>query len=73
MIQPSFDFPLSAFEEATVEQLVSFKIKKGKKESTRSVNKRIKIMINSDKLKAEAIKLVNKWNKKRIKLGLKTW
>lgn len=71
MIQSGFDFPLTEFEQATAEQLVSYKIAKGKKETDASVKRRIQATIKSDKLITEVKALVHKWNSKRIKLGLK--
>ena len=71
MSQQTFDFPLTAFEKATAEQLVSYKISKGEKETDASVKRRIAKMIKSDKLITEVKDLVYKWNSKRIKLGLK--
>lgn len=73
MKQASLDFPLTPFEKVTCQQLVSYKITKGENETDASVNKRIKAMIKSDKLKAEASAMVNRWNNKRIKLNLKPW
>jgi hypothetical protein len=71
MSQTSFDFPLTEFEKATAEQLVSYKIAKSEKETDASVKRRISAMIKSDKLITEVKALVHKWNSKRIKLGLK--
>lgn len=69
----AFEITLNEFEQATAEQLVSYKIAKGDKETDQQVKERIELMINSDKLKLEAIALVKRLNDKRIKLNLKPW
>lgn len=73
MNQVTFDFPLTAFEKATAEQLVSYKVKQFDKETDSQLKRRINKLVKSDSLIAEAKALVYKWNKKRIKLGLKPY
>lgn len=73
MIQDSFIFKQSPFEKATAEQLVSYKVARGDKETDKQLKARINKLVKSDKIQAEASALVNKWNSKRIKLGLKAW
>lgn len=69
----AFEITLNEFEQATAEQLVSYKISKGEKETDQEVKERINLMISSDKLKLEAIALVRKWNDQRLKLNLNPW
>lgn len=73
MNQVSFDFELTDFEDATAQQLVSYRIGKKKNESEESVCLRIEKMVNSDKFKDEVRFMVCRWNKARIKLNLKPW
>lgn len=64
---------LTDFEQATLEQLVSYKISKNKGESEESVQIRIKQATESESLIKECILLCIKWNRKRILLGLKMY
>lgn len=72
-MQSSFEFPLTDFEQATLEQLVSYKIGKNKNETDDSVNNRIEEMLKSEKLIAEAKVLVNKWATIRKQKSLKPY
>ena len=73
MNQNSFNFPLSEFEQATIVQLVSYKIGKKPGESDESVDLRIAKKMNSQKFIDEVIGSCARWNNKRIDLGLKPW
>ncbi|WP_158683777.1 hypothetical protein [Pseudoalteromonas sp. T1lg22] len=55
---------MTEFEQATLETLVSEKAKD---------DDEISRLLTSEKLKAEAIALVKKWNKQRQKMGLRPW
>lgn len=55
---------LTAFQQITLEQLVSFKAVH---------EKDIERLLSSDKLKLEAIELCNKWKEQRINSGLEPW
>lgn len=55
---------LTPFEEATLEQLVSFK---AKDESD------IRRYMNSEELKLEVKSLVQLWDRDRLRKGLKPW
>lgn len=72
-MQLSFKEQLTEFEQATVEQLVSYRIAKKDGETGESVNARIEAMCSSDKLKAEAMVLVAKRNRIRKEKGLKPY
>lgn len=61
MPQTAFNFPLTEFEKITLEALVSYKAAK---------EEDIHRLLNCDKLKNEARRMVNKWNNTRIKKGL---
>ena len=65
--------PLTEFEKATIEQLVSFRIGKRKNESQASVEQRIDDMCRSKRMINEALGLVAKWDKQRIDKGLVPW
>lgn len=71
MKQAEMEFELTCFEQATAEMLVSYKIAKKDGETKKGLAKRIAEKVNSKDLKAEAIAMVHRWNKKRIKIGLK--
>lgn len=71
MKQTNLDFPLTEFEKATAEMLVSYKIAKKDGETRKGLADRIADKLDSEPLKAEARAMVHRWNKKRIKLGLK--
>lgn len=70
MHQSSFNFDLTDFEQATADQLVSYRIGRRKNESDESVGLRIEEMVNSEKLKLQVKVMVHRWNKTRMKLGL---
>lgn len=71
MIQSGFDFPLSDFEQVTAETHVLFKISKKDKETEEDVLIRVQKMLDSDKFKTEIKSMVERWNKARVKKGLK--
>ncbi len=62
MIQSGFDFPLTEFEQATLEQSISYKCK-DESDIEKLMNDPVNIL--------KAKEMVHKWNSKRIKLGLK--
>jgi hypothetical protein len=64
MSQNSFDFPLTNFEQITLEAQVSYKA---------VADKDIERLMNSDKLKSEVKAMVNRWNDNRIKKGLRPY
>lgn len=66
-----FETELTDFEQATVEQLVSYRIAQKDGETDEEVNARIEKLCQSEALKSEAMQLVAKWNKQRIDKGLK--
>ena len=61
MTQAAFDFPLTEFEQATLEAQVSFKA---------ATDKDIDRLMGCAKLKAEVKGMVHKWTSNRVKLGL---
>ena len=60
----ALDIPLTDFEQATLEQLVSFKAVK---------EKDIERLINDTSLQQEVIRMVASWDKQRIEKGLNPW
>lgn len=64
MCQLALEIPLSDFEQATLEQLVSFKAKK---------DKDIARLMNCKKLKQEVIEMVAKWDLQRISMNLEVF
>lgn len=63
-MQSSFDFPLTDFEQATLEQLISYKCKS---------EDDIERLMNDPKNIKQAKVLVNKWSLIRKKKNLKTY
>jgi|GEM_PF-1497755 len=55
---------LTNFEQATVEQLISFKAK---------AESDIQRLMHCEKLRSEAVALVQKWDMQRINKGLEPW
>ena len=70
-MQVPFDFPLTDFEQATADTHICFKISKKEGESEEALNKRVNEKLESEPFKSEVRSMVHRWNKKRIKLGLK--
>jgi hypothetical protein len=64
MNQSSFEFPLTEFEQATLEQLISYRCK-----DESDVDR----LMNDPKNILDARLSVERWNSKRVKLGLKPW
>lgn len=61
---------LTEFEQATLEQLVSYKIKKLDGESDKSIQDRINKEMKSESLIKECVLSCTRWNRNRILLGL---
>ena len=64
MSQLTLNFPLNDFEQATLEQLISYKAK---------TEDDIERLMMSESLINKAKELVLKWNKTRIEIGLSPW
>jgi hypothetical protein len=64
MIQDSFEFPLTIFEQATLEQLISYRCRD---------EADIERLTSNPKNILDAWLSVERWNKARIKLNLKPW
>jgi hypothetical protein len=64
MSQSMFNFPLTEFEQITLEAQVSYKAK---------TDKDIARLMNCEKLKRQVRGMVNKWNNNRIEKGLQPY
>jgi hypothetical protein len=64
MTQTTFDFPLTDFEQITLEAQVSYKA---------ATDKDIDRLLSCEKLKAQVRVMVNRWNDNRIKKGLRPY
>jgi hypothetical protein len=64
---------LTAFEKATCEQLVSYKIARLDKETDEQLEARIEQKTSCPKLVDEAKAMVANWNNKREEMGLAIW
>jgi hypothetical protein len=64
---------LTAFEQATCEQLVSYKTTTISGETAEQLQERINKQVMSPKLVNEAKGLVANWNKQREEMGVAIW